>query len=62
MKTYLITVCNKDGSTPLGMCPEYEILAEDYYNLLSVLEEKFPECELVSWGLKEDIERCRITF
>lgn len=62
MKTYIITICKEDGTTPLGACPEYEVEAEDYYHLLTVVANNYKGYELVSWGNKQDIERSRIQF
>lgn len=56
MKTYLIKLCNQDGSTPLGQCPEYEVEAEDYLDAQAKALREHPGTEVVSWGLKSDIE------
>jgi hypothetical protein len=56
MKTYLIQLCNEDGSTPLGQCPTYEIEGEDYLDAQFKAMKAHPGTEVVSWGLKSDIE------
>lgn len=62
MKTYLVQLCKIDGTTPLGGCPEYEIEAKDYYDLLKVIYNQYLGYEIVSWGNKRDIEQSRIQF
>lgn len=65
MKTYLVTKCKKDGSTPLGQCPEVEIEAEQleghnsYQSLMVRFFELYPGWEIVSWGLKVEIQRMK---
>lgn len=56
MKTYLIQLCNADGSTPLGQSPTYEIEATDYIDAQHKAMQEHPGTEVVSWGLKSDIE------
>lgn len=63
MKTYLVQMCNEDGSTPLGECPTYEIDVPDdvegayarTYAVNKALDDH-PEQEVVSVGLKSEIE------
>ena len=62
MKTYLIKLCNQDGSTPLGQCPEYEVEAKDYLDAQSKALSEHPGTEIVSWGLKSDIEAFNKTW
>jgi hypothetical protein len=60
-KTYLVTKCKEDGSTPMGECPEVEVEAlmlpwhNDYQSLLAAFYKLYPEWQIVSWGLKEEI-------
>lgn len=56
MKTYLITLCNADGTTPLGQCPAYEVDGENYLDAQAKALREHPGTEIVSWGLKSDIE------
>lgn len=63
MKVYLVQMCNKDGSTPLGECPTYEIDVPDElighsarnYAANKALNDH-SEQEIVSIGLKSEIE------
>lgn len=58
MKTYLIQLCNADGSTPLGQSPVYEIEieGEDHLDAKFKAMKAHPGTEVVSWGLKSEIE------
>lgn len=62
MKTYLIKMCNIDGSTPLGESPEYSIRAEDAQGAFSIAYKEHPDQEIVSWGLKDYILKMRKEF
>ena len=62
MRTYLVKMCNADGSTPLGECPEYEYVSEDYHSLMERVFKEHPEQEIVSWGLKDYILKMRKEF
>ena len=55
MPAYLATMCNKDGTTPLGECPEYEIEAADRYEAVAKFCKEYPHQEIISVGLKEQI-------
>lgn len=57
MKAWLVTMCKADGSTPLGESPEYELEAEDYISARAKAHSEHPGEEIVSLGLKSDIER-----
>lgn len=62
MRTYLIKMCNIDGSTPLGESPEYEIEAEDVRGAFNIAYKEQPDQEIVSWGSKDDILKMRKEF
>jgi hypothetical protein len=58
MRAYLVKMCNMDGSTPLGECPEYEIEVEDTQDMHDARHKAttlHPEQEVVSIGLKSEI-------
>lgn len=56
MKTYIIEICKTDGTTPLGQCPKIEIDAEDRHDAVLKVLTANPDHEIVSWGLKSEIE------
>lgn len=62
MRTYLIKMCNIDGSTPLGESPEYEIEAEDAYMAMEFAYKEHPDQEIVCWGRKDYILKMRKEF
>lgn len=62
MPTYLFELCNDDGSTPLGRCPEFEIEGADHLEARGKVLNAHPGHEVVSWGLKSDIEASRKWF
>lgn len=55
MPAYLATMCNKDGSTPLGECPEYELEAADRSDAVYKFCNAHPHQEIVSIGRKDEI-------
>lgn len=56
MKTYYAEMCKKDGSTPLGQCPMYQTDAEDRHGAWLLFCAEHPDMEIVSLGLKSEIE------
>lgn len=56
MAAYVIEICKEDGSTPLGECPRIEVEAQDPYAAQAQVLSQYPGYEVVSWGLKADIE------
>jgi hypothetical protein len=62
---YLVKKCKSDGSTPLGQCPEVEITAPQlprhntYQSLLAEFFKLYPDWDVVSWGLKDEISAYR---
>lgn len=58
MRSYLVKMCKKDGSTPLGECPEYEIEVDEMeriHHAHDLAVRKYPDQEVVSIGLKMEI-------
>lgn len=55
-RLYIFELCREDGSTPLGQCPSVEIEATDHIDARSKVLNANRGYEVVSWGLKSDIE------
>lgn len=53
---YIFKICCEDGSTPLGQCPRVEVEATDYLDAYAKVLKANKGYEVVSWGLKSDIE------
>ena len=56
MKRYLIELCRTDGTTPLGQCPMYDVEGVDVHDAINKLLRLIPGTEVVSVGLKSEIE------
>jgi hypothetical protein len=65
MTEYLVIYCKRDGTTPLGQCPKVMLEIDDqtpgrmnsYQRVLCEFYKQFPDCDVVSWGTKEQIAR-----
>lgn len=56
MKTYIIQVCACDGSTPLDQVIEVEVAAQDYRRARALALLAYPDHDVISWGVKQEIE------
>lgn len=56
LHTYVFRLCREDGSTPLGQCPRFEVEATDYLDAHAKVLKAHKGHEVVSWGLKSDID------
>lgn len=62
MNRYLVEMCKVDGTTPVGECPEYEIAATDIDDARGKALTGHPDEEIVSIGLKSDIQNSRVKY
>lgn len=56
LHTFVFKLCRIAGSTPLGQCPSVEIDAKDSIDAYTKVLQANKGHEVVSWGLKSDIE------
>lgn len=61
MDSYLFEICKEDGSTPLGRCPVFEVFTTDFDQRAarSYIMKTNPGHDVVSWGLRSEIENRR---